>query len=495
MVEPRPIAIACGPVIGCGQIWEPEDYGSIMAGVAKNHPDQVPVDELHPDLFAIIADYLILEISGKYDAMGDGCLWTADPLPVNSVLAHVAEKNPAKARRYFEKYLDWVAHEEPWSRSHHEALIKVKVEMLKWGKVPRVITDFHSACTVIAHQFSIPLEKFLKTRVSWKGLKLRDKWKPVAALAARFNYDVYMLFLDDVARDGNTMAHDLVVFVCLLVMAGTMTGGDDVDTVSIIILAGIWARTSVGQLWSCLIRLFSGASYTSCMNFVTSRALWHFIRFLLGLTPMEFAVACEGDDNAGAICGEAFRSKGLALDESVVAGLGRQYGKILKIEAHGWLLPRTAWPCVGGHAVYLGEYVWRFIPSVSRAVIKAGWSVCYDFGHKSCVGRVTARAWALNDRFCHIPIFWVYSHVVAGYAAALGGSPVFDREEQFLMEEEGWDGTLALPPDDHYRDAFHVVTGVCPAQQAVVERRLKEVLLAGDWLADLTPLFEDLFHV
>jgi len=257
---------------------------------------------------------------------------------------------------------------------------------------------------------------------------------------------------------------------------------------------GVTLFTSIGKVVSKLLRLLSGASYTSGMNWGTSRFLWHRIRKWLGLKPHEFIAICEGDDNIGVICGKAFRRLCLVsvLDELFIEQAGLACGKRLKIEAMGWFGDRTAWPAVGGKIVHC-DGVWHFMPSLERGVIKAGWAINHNWvSYKVMAGRVAARAWALNDRYSGVPIFWAYARVVAGYAAHLGGVPLFDEDELYKKDEYGWTGRLAEAPTDAARIAYEVAYGVGWHSQLLMEAELLQALREKDFTRDLTREFADL---
>lgn len=487
---PRPIAVACGPIIGCGQVWETGHAGSILAGVAKNHADQVPETEWSSRLFSLANEYAKEEALGFYDAAGTGERYFTHAWSSQEVLDNIALVNPTKSRRYGEAHdlhLRVFTFVEGMCK---KAVIKVKREMLKWGKPPRVITEFESGETVEAHQYAMPLEKFIKTRLSWKGLKTSDKCTPFRVACELFDNDCYIVCLDDVARDSNTTWMDLMRYALLLAWLGIWGTG---QTFNMMFRRGVRGRTLVGILMSLLYRLFSGESDTSGRNWTTSRAMWSFLRRHMGLTRMDFVAVCEGDDNFAALKGAAVRELGLEAlftDEYFIK-LGRLFGKVLKVEKQGWLRDRTAWPAVGGDSVYL-DGLWSFIPSQSRGIIKAGWAISTDFGsYASMAGRVTARAWALNDRYDGVPIFWAYARVVAAHAASLKVKALFDSDELFLLGEEGWTGDLAAKPTLTQRDAYFVATGLDCGVQTFLEKTLLILIEREDYCADLTHLFSE----
>lgn len=487
---PRPIAVACGPIIGCGQVWETSHAGSLLAGISKNHADQVPDSEWSSSLLKHAHSYARSEALGLYDAMGDGQRYFTHSWSSQEVLDHIALDNPTKSKRYGEAHALHMRVFTFLEGMRKRAIIKVKREMLKWGKTPRVITEFESGETVEAHRYAMPLEKFIKTRLSWKGLRTEEKCLPFRVACEKFNNDCYVVCLDDVARDSNTTWMDLLRYALLLAWLGIWGTG---EFFNMMFRRGVRGNTLIGILMSFFYRLFSGESDTSGRNWTTSRALWSFLALAMGLAWYEYIAACEGDDNFGVLEGNAVRRLGLdrLITVDYINRLGRKFGKVLKVEKQGWLRDRTAWPAVGGDSVYLNGQ-WSFIPSTSRGVIKAGWAICTDFGsHAALAGRVSARAWALNDRYNGVPIFWAYARVVAAYAAHLSTDPIFDSDEQFLLREEKWSGALATAPTLTQRDAYYVATGLDCGVQVMIEKMLLELIEQGDYTADMTQVFQE----
>jgi len=477
-----------GPILGGGVLWEPNCEASLLAGIRKNHADQIPLCERMTDAeFQSHRDWFVRAfVSGECDARHK-IEFRAQHLSVYDVLAHVAIKDPAKARRYWDEYLDHFKR-IVYSSNRHKGKLKVKVEILKWGKMPRVIVDFGGYYVVLGHSFAIPLERHLKVLNGWKGLKVKDKWIPLANIAAKFHYDVFLALTDDTARDCNTIDRDFLIFIDVLIASGCLVEGSEAHL--FLLRVGLSATTVAGNLRSLLVRLFSGTSFTSSMNFVTSYGWLTFFARHLGFVPEEFMCAAEGDDTAIGFCGAAFRRLSPDVSEANVIRLGRMYAKDMKIEKFGWLLPGTAWPCVGGHAVYISGTTWRYVPSVSRAMIKAGYSISYEFtSGRSFIGRIKARADSLNDRFDTIPVFWAYAAVVSAYAATFPGSSDRTAEENFELYEHHWEGQAAGPPDHLDRIAFEIVTGVSPGSQIIIEEQLLDCIKCRDWHRDLTSLF------
>lgn len=487
----KPTALACGPIIGHGQIWEPTDKGSILAGLAKNHPAQVPERYWDPEIWHDARSYAAAESNGRYDAHPcDG--FHSSLFSEQDVMDYVAIKSPSKAKRYMEEFIRYVSSGTGVINDVLVGKLKVKVEVLKLGKPPRVIHEFDGGETIMAHSWALPLEAFIKTRLSWKGLATRDKWRPIAKAVEHFNGDCYVVCLDDVARDGNTISPDFCALQHVLENLGLNMSRDGYG--ERLWRAGIVLATVLGRVISPLRRLLSGASYTSAMNWCTSRFLWYRLRKWLGLHRLDIIVICEGDDNVAVIRGRAYRRLGLrdSLTPDWIHTAGLRCGKNLKVEAMGWFAENTCWPCVGGNAVF-HDGGWKFSPSIDRALIKAGWAVNHDWASlKHISGRVTARAWALNDRFDGVPIFWQYARVTAAYAEALGCGPIFDSDETHKFEEEGWDGGLASEPDDHSRQCYAVAYGVDIGTQLLLESLLADCITDQDYTRDLTREFSDL---
>lgn len=488
---PRFAALACGPVIGFGQVWDSLDLGSIRAGLAKNHAAQVPDEEWDLHIGFDAQRYARAEAEGVYDALGEGVLYKGSLLSTPEVVL-TASWAPSKCKRYMDAFVDFIRSGTSLINRRQAALLKVKVEMLKAGKPPRVIHDFDSGETVLAHSWAMVLEKFIRTRLSWKGLKTRDKWKPLATAVAHFSNDCYIVCLDDVARDCNTITPDFWALTWFLEYIGVDMHRE--GHFSRLMRLGIKLFTPFGVVVSPLRRLFSGASYTSGMNWCTSRFLWYRLRRWLLLKRTDIIVICEGDDNIAIIRGSAYRSRklGSVLTDKWVERAGRRCGKVLKVEAMGWFGPGTAWPAVGGKIVF-HQGDWCFLPDYSRAIIKAGWAINYDWQSFSVMaGRVTARSWALNERFDGVPLFWAYARVVAAYAVTLGADPIFESDELFAKDEAEWDGSLAGPPTDACREAYALAYGVGVGNQLLLEQLLHDCAAAGDFTRDLTVEFRDL---
>jgi len=487
----RPIALACGPIIGHGQVWEPSSKGSILAGLGKNHPVQVPRDEWDDGIWRDAASYARDESNGVYDA------WPCDPFVASlyneqEVVDYVALKSVAKAKRYMSEYASYIVAGLQRVNRQLRAKLKVKVEILKLGKPPRVIHEFDGGETVMAHSWALPLEAFIKSRLSWKGLATRDKWKPVAAAVDRFGGDCYVVCLDDVARDGNTIGPDFSALQVLLTRLGLDLHRE--GHLARLLRRGVYLTTAIGTVLSPVQRLLSGASFTSGMNWVTSRFVWWRICRWMGLHSSEYVVICEGDDNVGVICGRAYRRRRLhrVLTEEWIRSAGLRCGKRLKVEAMGWQRDGVAWPCVGGKAVF-ADGRWKFMPSWDRALIKAGWAINYDWqSYRHAGGRITARAWALNDRFDGVPVFWQYARAVAAYAEVFGQCPIFDDDESRKKDEEGWAGGLAASPDDHSRLCYAIAYGVGVGDQLLLESVIGDAVKDGDWTRDLTREFHDI---
>lgn len=486
----RPIALACGPVIGHGQVWEPLHRGSLEAGLAKNHAVQ-SVESLSASVYDDAKDYAWAEYSGTYDALSRPA-GQYSLLSDSEVLAWVADKDPSRATRYLHDYVLYMFTLAADRVGRLTTNLKVKVEILKLGKPPRVIHDLDPGETVLAHAWAIPLEAFIKTRLSWKGLRTKEKWQPFAAAVAHFGGDCYIVCLDDVARDCNTQGHDFYALAWLLRFLGIdmFTHGH----LNRLFRRGVFLRTAIGGVLSRAWRLLSGASYTSGMNWGTSRFIWFRIRRKSKIRKDDIIVVAEGDDNFAVVRGSVARAKRLDKfwDDAWFAAFGLTMGKILKVEKRGWFGENTWWPAVGGRSVYC-QGQWAFLPDLGRAAIKAGWAINHDFASfKAVAGRVTARSWALNERFDGVPVFWMYARVVAAYAAHLGAPPLFDPDESRKKSEEGWSGGLASPPDLVSREMYEIAYGVGVGDQLILEAMFKQALEDGDFTRDLTLEFRDI---
>jgi len=465
---------------------------SFRAGLAKNHAAQVPELQWDDSIASDAERYAAAEAADLYDAMGTGTVRRYSLLTTQEVAWHVAEKSPSKSKRYVQAFVDYIRSGTSRFSNRQSAVLKVKVEMLKAGKPPRVIHDFDSGETVLAHAWAMVLEKFIRTRPSWKGLKTAEKWFPLEAAVGLFAHDCYIVCLDDVARDCNTIRHDFMALSHLLRLLG-------VDMIREghlhrLLRRGIKLFTPFGWVLSPIMRLFSGASFTSSMNFVTSRFFWYRLRRWLGLRTSDIVVICEGDDTIAVIRGNSYRRLHLdtVLNDAWVAAAGLRCGKVLKVEQMGWFGDGTAWPAVGGKIVFC-DGVWSFLPDLGRAYIKAGWAINHDFvSARVMAGRITARSWALNDRFNGVPIFWAYARVVAAHAASLGAKPLFDSDEDFNRFEEGWSGGLASGPTDSARKAYAVAYGVGIGNQLLLESLLFKCIDDSDFTRDLTVEFRDL---
>lgn len=486
----RPIAVACGPVIGHGQVWEPLHRGSIEAGLAKNHASQI-TSGLRADVYELAKHHAWLEFTGKYDALSVPASQYS-LMSDGEVLDWVHDKDPSRGARYQRDYLDYVLSKFGTYTYDLVTKLKVKVEILKLGKPPRVIHDLDPGETVLAHAWAIPFENFIKTRLSWKGLRTTDKWVPFATATAYFGGDCFIICLDDVARDCNTQGHDFYALAYLLSYLGIDMQRE--GHLRRLFRAGAYLITVIGGVTSPVWRLLSGASYTSGMNWNTSRFLWTHLRTRLGIRRRDIIVVAEGDDNFAVIRGSVARSLRLdsILSESRVSSLGREVGKVLKIEKLGWFGPDTWWPAVGGRSVYSHDK-WAFLPDQGRAFIKAGWAISHDFASFTALaGRITARSWALNERFDRVPVFWAYARVVAAYSAHLGAPPLFDSDESRKRDELGWDGGLACAPDDIVRHMYFVAYGVGVGDQLILEDLLFSAMRDGDYTRDLTLEFRDI---
>lgn len=463
-----------------------------MAGLAKNHADQVPEECWDPHLFSLAELYARAEVGGYYDAITAPASEQYHLLSEQEVLDWVSEKSPSRGRRYTRDFVEYTAAGMCDIMRKLRAKLKVKSEILKLGKPPRVIHDFDPGETVLAHAWAVPLERFIKTRLSWKGLKSHEKWIPFAVATAHFGGDCYIVCLDDIARDANTIPSDFCALTYLLLLLG-------IDIKREGHMARLWRMgvslvTKMGGLVSKLIRLFSGASFTSGMNWCTSRFMWYCILRWVGLSHNEAIVVAEGDDNFCVIEGAAARRLRLdeLLTEDFIASLGLRLGKRLKVEAKGWFTDGTAWPAVGGMTVCL-DGQWAFMPALDRAIIKAGWALNNDWAsYKTVAGRVTARSWALNDRFSGVPIFWAYARAVEAYAVHLGAKPIFDAEEEYHRSEFGWSGGLASPPSILARRMYELAFGVDCGNQLILEDLLFASVADGDFTRDLTLEFRDL---
>jgi len=410
----------------------------------------------------------------------------------SEVLAWVADKDPSRAARYLRDYIIYMFTLVSGRADRLVSNLKVKVEILKLGKPPRVIHDLDPGETVLAHAWAVPLEAFIKTRLSWKGLRTSDKWQPFASAVDHFDGDCYIVCLDDVARDCNTQGHDFYSLAYLLSYLGVDMHRN--RHLTRLFRVGVFLRTAIGGVLSPAWRLLSGASYTSGMNWNTSRLMWFYIRRKLRINRRDIIVVAEGDDNFVAIRGSCARRLRLdrRLTDRWVQRTGLELGKVLKVEKKGWFGDDTWWPAVGGRSVY-SHGQWGFMPDQTRSEIKAGWAINHDFASfKAIAGRVTARSWALNERFDGVPVFWMYARVVAAYAAHLGAPPLFDTDELRKKSDEGWSGGLAQEPTLISRTMYEIAYGVDIGGQLILEELFRSALGDGDFTRDLTLEFRDI---
>lgn len=489
LAQQRLGAVACGPIIGHGVYWDPKCYYSVLAGINKNHAEQVSDVDMSHDLHSLSVVYAESEVNGHYDAISVPHTTPLHLLSEDDVISFVAEKSPAKARRYMAGFIEYISGGYPTGRARCK--LKVKPEILKLGKSPRVIHDFDVGETVMAHSWAIMLEKFVKTTLCWKGLSTAQKCLPFKTAFDHFNGDCFVVCLDDEARDSNTKRINFVTLTMLLTCLGIILTTGHLFRLWRV---GVGLLTLFGKVWSKDMRLLSGVSYTSSMNWVTSRFMWYCIMHWLGVSYKDYIVCADGDDNFAAIRGSVVRLLDLSsvFTEEKLRHFGLKLGKRLKLEKAGWMVDGTSWPAVGGESVYLsGE--WGFMPSQSRSIIKAGWALNNDWdSFKAVAGRIAARAWALNDRFDGIPIWWAYARVVASYSEHLGAPPIFDSDEEYLKSEQGWTGGLAKEPTVQQREMYSVAFGVDCGSQLLCEQLLFDAMRRGDYTADLTLEFRDL---
>jgi len=482
-------AVACGPIVGHGVYWDPKNYYSVLAGINKNHADQVDDSELSHDLEDLSSAYAEAEVNGHYDALSKPHKTPLHLLSEDEVISSVAEKSPAKARRYLAGFIDYISGGYPTGRARCK--LKVKPEILKLGKSPRVIHDFDVGETVMAHSWAILLEWFIKTTSCWKGLKTALKYLPFKVAVDHFDGDCYGVCLDDEARDSNTKKINFLTLTMLLTCLGIILTPGHLFRLWRV---GVSLLTLFGRVWSRHMRLLSGVSYTSSMNWVTSRFMWFCIMYWLGVSYRDYIVSADGDDNFAIIRGRVVRTLKLEryFTEARLKKFGLRLGKRLKLEKAGWVVDGTSWPAVGGESVFLNGD-WCFMPSQSRSIIKAGWALNNDWdSYKAVAGRVTARSWALNDRFDGVPIWWAYARVVAAYSQHLGAAPIFDSDEDHQRSEQGWDGGLAREPTVLQREMYAVAFGVDCGNQLLCEQLLFDAMRRGDFTADLTLEFRDL---
>jgi len=486
VAAPRFCAVACGPVVGHGVFWEPRHFNSVLAGINKNHAEQVAECWLSDDLLQLAQDYAHAEACGTYDALSRPYQSPCSLLSEDEVIAIVALKSPSKARRYLADFTEYISSFICSGRA--KCKLKVKPEILKLGKSPRVIHDLDSGETVLAHSWAILLEMWIKTTLCWKGLRTNQKCVPFCDACQHFNNDCYLVCLDDEARDSNTLRINFVVLCMLLEALGIHIRG---VYFRCLMRAGVVLVTCFGIVISPFIRLKSGVSYTSGMNYVTSRFDWFCILYWLEVPVSAYIVCAEGDDNFACIEGNIVRRLGLesCFGTDQLRMFGLKLGKRLKMEKQGWLRDGTSWPAVGGDSVYLAAD-WGFIPSLPRCLIKAGWAINNDWeSFKVVAGRVSARAWALNDRFDRVPIWWAYARVVAAYAAHLGCPPIFDADEEYQREDQCWSGGLANEPSVLQRRMYEVAFGVGCGNQLICESLLLQCISDQDYTRDLTREF------
>jgi hypothetical protein len=470
-----------------------------MAAMAKNHATPVDValratdDELKDFTEWFLAGMLTGAIGASTHKPMQG-----EPMTPEEVLACVAERSPAQAKKYaiaYEASFDRTTHDRIDSSGPVDAVAIVKKEILKapadsetQQRLPRLVHSFDSAFIVYFHTFAMPAEAWLKNApFAWKGLPVRLKWVPIANMAEALEYRCGIICLDCKSRDANTVPHDFYCFTRLMLAAGWLVEGSLPH--KLLQRGIIKLRHKAGVARSTCRRLWSGVSYTSIMNFFTTCKMIKYLAWTLELPDHAFAAACEGDDSAVAVAESHWDLVRDFVTSDQLSVTFAKLGKDVKLECAAALVPRTAFPVVGGFAVYMGYGEWSFIPSWDRAVIKAGFASIDEPSYANIAGRIKARADALNDRFDEVPVFWAYARVVAEYAATFNVTPEYTNEELFELKEHGWTGRLAQAPSDLQRDAFSVVTGIDHAAQVVIEEELHACAVSRDYTRDLTYLF------
>lgn len=491
----RPAALSCGPVLGNSVTYDTRNLLNLKAAVSRNQPRQIRPLAGRKLMAALCRRYVDSEASDTYDAFGIGNRQLHHTLDLKQVIMRVAEKSPAKAQRYLTKYLKLLDKGAP--KTHWEGTASVKSECMKCGidphtlartlvKCPRFIFGSDSGDVVACHMVVSVIEDFIATRNSFKGLRTNQKHQPIEKCFNEFRGDCYIICIDDTARDGNTQRHDFDNFLNL---CRQLCIGLPPEFEKLMSREGYKASSKWGSISSRITRLFSGCSFTSALNWVTTRFFIHSLCLTAGVNRKDYAGPCEGDDNAVVVRGAAYSRVACALCDDNITSLGRLLGKDIKIEKRGWLRPDTSWPIVGGFTVYDGS-VFSFVPSPSRAVVKAGWALRPVYGsYKATIGSIKSRSESLNDRFDGVPVFYSYARLVASRAALHTGIARRTPKEEY-DRQHSTGIALARKPNFQQRRAFEIVTGCSPGHQESLEELLTTTTDRKDWNADLRDHFE-----
>lgn len=353
----------------------------------------------------------------------------------------------------------------------------VKFELLRAGKPPRNIFNPSTLDVVAMRVATKPLEQeMLLTEMTFKGVQTQDKWQPIvrAARAVDPQLDVWVVCLDDTARDGNCVEHDQTLFIGILYSYGLLSG----YVLSIVSRVFATTTTRFFKLGLYVFSLLSGVPHTSVMNYwVSVFGLWCWATCYLGLRYHQFAIVAEGDDTALIIKAAAARAcaaRGLFTEQSI-GDFGLRLRKRWKLEDCGPLDKARGHPIVGGVVIEsYGQFY--FFPSFKRFLLKAGW--CADYGLanvKAYRRRASARACALVDRYSGVPVMWAYAARVA---------LAFGLQTKGMTEEERFSysgNTRCHEPSMAVRLAFEKAYGITISDQITLERILR-----------LCDLFEDL---
>lgn len=465
--EPRVAAAAVGPILSRPVLWETRSRDCEQAAFGKNLPEQIPENEedrVWVDRMSVA--FLSALAAGQVDATGlkRQHLWPASPKEV----VDAAYKKSGKKGRLYEA-ASAVVHKgkgiweagERWIGS-----MFVKFELLKEGKPPRNIFNSSTEDVVVVREAAMPMEHYMaETGFTFKGLVSEDKWIPIcnAARAVDKDMDVWVVCLDDTARDGNTVEHDLKNFISILYLFGVMTQ----LVLSVMQRLAAKTRTKFFNLVLVLYSLLSGVPHTSLMNFWTSVfGLWCWAVDDLGLAHSEFAIVAEGDDTALIIAGRRARELSARgkFSECDIVTFGLRLRKRWKLEDCGPLDKDRGHPIVGGVVVENLKQFYYF-PSWKRFILKAGW--CGDYGlkgRKPYLLRASARACALVDRYSSVPVMWAYACKVAeAFGCSTAG---MTREERFSYSGK----TACLEPSSAARVAFEKAYGIAVCDQFALER-------------------------
>lgn len=429
----RPMGFIAGLVTAQPLVYDTKHVNNVIAAINKNIAPQINRGVMEIDE-SVLDEFVCQETTDGIDVMTpavtlNGTIWTKQQVIENTR----AKGNTKKTMKYM------LAQERLSGTSlRFEERTKVqggnfvKLEALKQGKPPRFIFDSPGEDVLLGRQCNAPFEKWMARYPSIKGLKTQDKWKPVKDVHDALGGDTWILALDDTARDANTVSYDFLRYRKTLSAIGILSQ----EFAAILDRRGFRNCVKINGLKVITINskttsLHSGCDFTSCLNYNTTRFnAWYLCAKVLGLQKHQWGVVAEGDDCLILISKPALPDFVNIVTPELIAATGAKLCKNWKIEGMGPHDQTTGHPFVGGCVVWSMGQVY-FFPSVSRMRLKATTVLSPSVNYKECIGRLSARAEALTDRYSGVPLGYSIAKFVAYLSSKYPSRPRRTNEEEF----------------------------------------------------------------